>query len=245
MALTPRGEVSYDVAKRAVGPKASPDRGTERRQSRGWTIDQLFSMAQKTQQMLGQEQLQVVADMGYYNHEELKRCEDEGITAYVSKPLVSKNTARGLFGKEKFTYEADGDRYRCPAESDWSFVLRLRRAIKSLVITGPKTIVQAVLSKPSVPLTRGFTGLSAGSMRGFWDRIEQRVKANPVILGFLPKAACRASVWDDQALERPEAFLDERAGESRGQSLASSTLAYDIKRALNVVGVKDLIAALN
>ena len=57
--------------------------------------------------MLGQNELQVVADMGYYNHEELKKCEEAGITTYVSKPLVSKNTARGLFGKEKFVYEAD------------------------------------------------------------------------------------------------------------------------------------------
>ena len=119
MALTPRGEVSYNV-QTAVDRKhhliVEQDVTNE-----GLDNHQLFSMAQKTKQMLGQEELQVVADMGYYNHEELKRCEEAGITTYVSKPLVSKNTARGLFGKEKFIYEADGDCSRCPAKERLEF----------------------------------------------------------------------------------------------------------------------------
>jgi hypothetical protein len=76
---------------------------------------QLLLMAKSAKQVLGQQELPVVAAMGYYNQEQLKDCEDSGIRAYVSKPLVSKNTARGLFGKEKFAYAADGDCYRCPA----------------------------------------------------------------------------------------------------------------------------------
>ena len=44
--------------------------------------------------------------MGYYSHEELKKCEEASIRAYISKPIISKNTAQGLFGKEKFVYDA-------------------------------------------------------------------------------------------------------------------------------------------
>ena len=99
MALTPRGEVSYNV-QTAVDRKhhliVEQDVTNE-----GLDNHQLFSIAQKTKQMLGQEELQVVADMGYYNQEELKQCAEAGITAYVSKPIVSKNTARGLFGKRE------------------------------------------------------------------------------------------------------------------------------------------------
>ena len=113
MALTPKGEVSYNV-QTAVDSKhhliVEQDVTND-----GLDNHQLFVMAQSTKQILGQTELQVVADMGYYNHEELKRCEEAGITAYVSKPNVSKNTARGLFGKDKFVYEPQGDCYRCPA----------------------------------------------------------------------------------------------------------------------------------
>ena len=68
--------------------------------NQGLDNHQLYGMAQKAQQMLGQDQLQVVADMGYYNQEELKRCEEAGITTYVSKPIVSKNTAWIIWQRE-------------------------------------------------------------------------------------------------------------------------------------------------
>ena len=41
----------------------------------------------------------MVADMGYYNHEELKRCEDEGITTYVQNRW-SRRQGAGIIGKE-------------------------------------------------------------------------------------------------------------------------------------------------
>lgn len=98
MAPTPKGEVSYNV-QTAVDSKyhllVAEDVTNE-----GLDNHQLFSMAQGAKEILGQDEIEVVADMGYYSHEELKKCEEAGIQAYVSKPIVSKNTAQGLFGKE-------------------------------------------------------------------------------------------------------------------------------------------------
>ncbi len=76
MALTPRGEVSYNV-QTAVDRKHHLIVDQEVTNE---VLDnhQLFTMAQKTKQMLGQNELQVVADMGYYNHEELKKLRGGG-----------------------------------------------------------------------------------------------------------------------------------------------------------------------
>jgi len=54
------------------------------------------------------------AFMGYYHGHEIKTCEEEGIEPYVSKPLTSANRKLGLYGKEKFAYDPDKDRYLCP-----------------------------------------------------------------------------------------------------------------------------------
>ena len=51
------------------------------------------------------EQLEVVADMGYYDGAEVKKCEAQGITVYIPKPNTSANTKLGLFGKERFHYD--------------------------------------------------------------------------------------------------------------------------------------------
>ena len=40
----------------------------------------------------------MVADMGYYHGAEVKKCEAQGIVAYVAKPNTSANTKLGLFG---------------------------------------------------------------------------------------------------------------------------------------------------
>ncbi|HET9787881.1 MAG TPA: transposase, partial [Pyrinomonadaceae bacterium] len=76
---------------------------------------QLFTMAQKGKELLGVETLEVVADRGYYNGEEVKACEQSGMTVYVPQPNNSSNLKRGLFTKEDFTYDPEKDCYRCPA----------------------------------------------------------------------------------------------------------------------------------
>ena len=108
----------------------------------------------------------MVADMGYYNQEELKQCEEAGITAYVSKPIVSKNTARGLFGKEKFVYEArwrllslsSGERFNVS-------VSKPANASKRSFVTIGRQRVWGVRSRPSVRLIRNFAGSSGGNMK--------------------------------------------------------------------------------
>ena len=240
MALTPRGEVSYNV-QTAVDQKhhliVEQDVTNE-----GLDNHQLFTMAQKTKQMLGQDELQVVADMGYYNHEELKRCEEAGITTYVSKPLVSKNTARGLFGKEKFVYEADGDCYRCPAKERLDFRFETQEGDKKFRYYWTKACPGCALKAQCTTDPR-FHRIKRWEHEAVLERIEQRVKANTVILKLRQQLVEHPfgtiKFWNDQ-----RHFL-MRGLEKVKAEFSLSTLAYDIKRALNIVGVRGLIAALN
>jgi transposase len=240
MALTPRGEVSYNV-QTAVDQKhhliVEQDVTNE-----GLDNHQLFTMAQKTKQMLGQDELQVVADMGYYNHEELKRCEEAGITTYVSKPLVSKNTARGLFGKEKFVYEADGDCYRCPAKERLDFRFETQEGDKKFRYYWTQACPGCALKAQCTTDPR-FHRIKRWEHEAVLERIEQRVNANTVILKLRKQLVEHPfgtiKFWNDQ-----RHFL-MRGLEKVKAEFSLSTLAYDIKRALNIVGVRGLIAALN
>jgi transposase len=76
----------------------------------------LHAMAKAAKETLGVETLQVLADTGYYNSEDLKACEDDGIEAYV--PLHHGNgkiEKQGRFSRTDFGYDAGADVYRCPA----------------------------------------------------------------------------------------------------------------------------------
>ncbi len=75
---------------------------------------QLSNMAKQAKAIIGSENLEVVADRGYYNGEEILACEQSGITTYLPKPQTSGNQAKGLFGKQIFIYKPDLDIYECP-----------------------------------------------------------------------------------------------------------------------------------
>jgi transposase len=78
-------------------------------------LHQLADMALAAKANLELNRTEVVADAGYYNAAEVSRCEERGITPYVPKADTSANTARGLYGKSKFRYDAAKDVYVCPA----------------------------------------------------------------------------------------------------------------------------------
>jgi transposase len=81
------------------------DEGDDRRQ--------LYPMARQTKAELGQETLDVLADGGYSNGEQLAACDVDDIT--VTLPIHrSINDLSDAYPKSAFTYDADRDCYICP-----------------------------------------------------------------------------------------------------------------------------------
>src|SRR5580658_8555603 len=76
---------------------------------------QLSNMAEQARTEMGVETLDAVADRGYYAGEEIRACEEAGITVTLPKPMTSGAKAAGRFGKQDFIYIAAEDIYRCPA----------------------------------------------------------------------------------------------------------------------------------
>ena len=76
---------------------------------------QLSKMAKAAKQEMAADNLQALADRGYFNGPEIKACEDAGIEAFVPKPLTSNAKADGRFDKSDFVYLSETDEYRCPA----------------------------------------------------------------------------------------------------------------------------------
>lgn len=72
---------------------------------------QLSNMAKKSKEELGVEKLTALADKGYWNGEELKKCEEANITAIVSSPEEQGNKG---YKKSDFKYNKEEDYYLCP-----------------------------------------------------------------------------------------------------------------------------------
>jgi transposase len=75
----------------------------------------LAAVSGEAKSAMGVDSLEVVADRGYFDGEEILACEALGVTPYVPKPLTSGAKADGRFGKQDFVYVREEDAYRCPA----------------------------------------------------------------------------------------------------------------------------------
>lgn len=81
----------------------------------GNDTQQLSPMLEKAQAILHAEALIGLADSGYYEGHQLKRCEEQDITVYVAIPDKSKKMAAGnRFTRAHFKYDDEGDVYHCP-----------------------------------------------------------------------------------------------------------------------------------
>lgn len=77
--------------------------------------NQLYVMAKDCADLLETEMSTVIADTGYYNGTEIKKCIDDGMNVFIKKAKANNSTKDNKFRKEKFSYDKDNDVYICPA----------------------------------------------------------------------------------------------------------------------------------
>jgi transposase len=84
-------------------------------------INQLSAMAVAAKEELGVEELEVLADRGYYDGKEIAACVEANMTPTVPKTRTSKNRKKSLYTNERFRHDAEKDVYHCPAKQVLSF----------------------------------------------------------------------------------------------------------------------------
>src|SRR5262249_53305915 len=75
----------------------------------------LGNTAQAAKAALHVDELEAVADRGYFDGEEILACDRAGVTVTLPKRMTSGAKSEGRFGKQDFVYLAEEDVYRCPA----------------------------------------------------------------------------------------------------------------------------------
>ena len=102
---------------------------------------------------MGVETLDAVADRGYYAGEEIRACEEAGITVTLPKPMTSNSKAAGRFSKQAFRYAGAHGLIGCPSVKGLHTPSRPGRNNWSCVATGP-TPVRVALSRVAAPPAR-------------------------------------------------------------------------------------------
>ncbi len=202
--------------------------------------DCLSGMALKAREAMGTEQLEVLADRGYYKSQELKASEDEGIVAYVPKSHTSNNKAHGLFDKSDFKYFPQTDEYQCPAGERLPYRMTTQESGKRIHRYWSSNCERCKLKSKCTPGKE--RRVSRWEHEDVLDRVEQRLMRNP------EKMNLRS-----QTVEHPFGTLKNWMGATHFQmrklnhvrtEMSLHVLAYNMKRVLKIVDMKILIAAI-
>jgi transposase len=203
---------------------------------------QLSTMAKKAQETLGVKKLEVVADRGYYNGEEVKACEQSGMTVYVPKPNNSSNLKRGLFTKEDFLYEPQRDCYRCPAGKELSYryqSLEQGRQMRTYQISGCKSC--ELKSKCSIN-KKGIRAIKRWVDEAILEAMARRIAENP------EKVELRKCLVEHPfgTIKRAmnQGYFLMRGLSKVGAETSLTILAYNLRRVMNTLGVRTMMEAV-
>lgn len=138
----------------------------------------LSTMATRAKDLLGVKRLQAVADMGYYDGQEVKFCAEAGIAIFLPKPLTSANRSLGLFTKEDFRYDARRDRYRCPAGQRLTFHFQTRERNRDVRYYATPACAGCRL-RPRCTRNAGGRRITRSADESFLDAMQRRVPSHP------------------------------------------------------------------
>jgi transposase len=82
---------------------------------------QLDKMAKRAKRVLQTKTLKVVADAGYYEGNAIAECYAADITALVPKTDTTNRKSKGQYTKSDFNYDAERNEYICPANKRLSY----------------------------------------------------------------------------------------------------------------------------
>jgi len=200
----------------------------------------LAKTAEPARVILGVDEINVVADRGYFKIEDIEACENTGLVAYVAKPQRGPAVREGFYAKDVFYYNVDKDQYICPAGAVLLPMYESKvRGNRKIDYCNRKA---CRICNLRAKCTNDFRRVSRLENEAVLDRMAVRVKAHPEIMNERRNSVEHPfgsiKQWMGQG-----AFLMRRLKNVRAE-FSLTALAYNIRRALNLVGVAGLMAAI-
>jgi transposase len=199
----------------------------------------LTPTVEPAKQILAVEQIDVAADRGYFKIEDIEACEKAGISPYVPRPQRGPSVRAGLFRKDEFRYDPAHDHFVCPAgQSLTIYSSSLMRQLTKINYANKSACAECAIR---ARCTAGsFRTVSRLTNEAVLDRMAARIALRPDIMA--RRRECvehpfgSIKQWMNQG-----AFLMRGLHNVRAE-FSLTTLAYNLKRVLNLVDFKTLMA---
>jgi transposase len=200
----------------------------------------LKETAEPARAILGVERIDVVADRGYFKIEDIEACDKAGLTPHVPKPQRGPAVRNGFFRKDEFRYDPDRDVFTCPAGQTLApHHYGKSRDLQKIDYSNPAACPVCPLRERCTTNVRRVSRLENEAVL---DRMAERLRARPELLDRRRETVEHPfgsiKQWMNQG-----AFLMRGLDNVRGE-FSLTALVYNLRRALNIVGVGPMTAAV-
>ncbi len=201
---------------------------------------QLTKMATAARDEMGLDQLQAIADRGYFSSNEIKATLDAGITPLVPKPMTSNAKAEGRFGKRDFIYIAKDDEYQCPAGQ--RAVYRFSREEDNLMVRTYWSSACSACPMKGKCTTSNYRRIRRWEHEQILDQMQQRLDRNPGTMTLRRRTIEHVfgtlKHWMGSAH-----FLTRRLC-NVSTEMSLHVLAYNLKRVMQLLGMKETMRVM-
>jgi hypothetical protein len=202
----------------------------------------LGEMAGIAKKVFEVDSIKALADKGYYNTDDLKSCEKEGIITYVAKQVFSNATGEREFYADKFEYNKEKNVYICPAGYELSCALKsITEKTKRLNYKNNKACSECEFKDLCTKSKNGRV-IARTVDQDFLDTVDRRTSENKELYK-----------TRQMIVEHPFGTIKRGWGlsyfltkglKSVKTEASLAFLAYNMKRVINILGVKEILKRL-
>jgi transposase len=206
----------------------------------GHDRNQLAHMATQAKEAIGSEELEAIADRGYYKGPEILKCEQAGITPLVPKNMTSGNRAKGQYDKSDFVYIREDDEYRCPAGERAIFRFwTIEHDMKTAVYWSSRC-PRCALHKQCT--SSDYRRIRRWEHEGVLDTMQSRLDSHP---GTMKRRRCTVEhVFGTLKFWMGSAHFLMKTLKHVRTEISLHVLSYNLRRVMNILGVYGLMKAL-
>ena len=201
----------------------------------------LQATAEPAREILEVGTIDVVADAGCFRTEDIAACEAAGLTPHVPRPQRGSSAANGFFRKDEFRYDSARDAYVCPAGHDVKPFRNSKLREMTKIDYANKGACRECPLRPRCTDAH-YRAVSRLEHEDAPDRMAARLEARPEILD-LRRATVEHPFGAIKQSMNQGAFLTRGLEKARAE-FSLTALVYNLRRAINIVGVGSMMAAV-
>jgi transposase len=209
--------------------------------NQGYDRSQLAPMGLKAQDATGCEEITALADRGYFSGDQVLACEGTGVAPVVPKTLTSSGTKRGFFTRQDFIYDAEHDHYTCPAGAKLTKANRRADHAEDFDFYRHLSACFTCPLRPQCTPTK-LRRIKRWENEDVLDRMQARLDRMPDAMG-IRRQTVEHPFGTLKAWMGSTHFLTRTLEKVRTE-MSLHVLAYNIKRMIQIFGVRPLMAAI-